>query len=55
MKKERGFFGPPQHFFTFLKRATPKTLFASTCMETNRVAQVRHHPFDLDTIELPGK
>jgi hypothetical protein len=55
MKKKEGISRVARHFFTFLKRAIPKTLFASTCMETNRVAQVRHHPFDLDTIESPGK
>jgi hypothetical protein len=53
--KRRGFFRRLHDFFTFLKRVIPKTLYDCTCMETNRVVQVRHHPFDLDTIELPGK
>jgi hypothetical protein len=36
--KKNGYFPGPRDFVTFLKRAVPKTLFACTCMETNRLA-----------------
>ena len=38
MKKKEGVSRVARYFFTFLKRAIPKTLFACTCMETNRPA-----------------
>lgn len=57
--KKRGNFERSRYFFTFLKRAIPKTLFACTCMETNHVEvlpirSVSRRP-TLDTIHLPGK
>ncbi len=46
-------------FSIFLKRALPKTLFACTCMETNRVAllppEVRHQSFELRHDSIGGK
>jgi hypothetical protein len=38
MKKKAGISRGPRDFVTFLKRAVPKTLFACTCIETNRLA-----------------
>jgi len=43
-EKKRGNFERALHFFTFLKRAIPKTLYACTCMETNRVALLPSGP-----------
>jgi hypothetical protein len=36
--KKSGISRSPRDFVTFLKRAVPKTLFACTCIETNRLA-----------------
>jgi hypothetical protein len=56
--KKSGYSRGPRDFVTFLKRAVPKTLFACTCIETDRQALLlpgRNQAFELRHDSIGGK